>query len=77
MNQFDLNTAEGRTAFIKHSIEMAEAGGEAVDPLYRCLAENYFIPGLISIKDMEEVGLDMAKRIGRFSGSKGTLRDDD
>ena len=66
----DESTVEGRRKIVEWSIAMSTSDGSEEGPLYRFLAETYYIPGRLTGEDIHEIILDVARRVAAYNRQK-------
>ena len=68
--KLDESTVEGCRKLVEWSIAMSTSDGSEEGPLYRFLAETYYIPGHLTGEDMHEIILDVARRVAAYNRQK-------
>ena len=66
----DESTVEGRRKIVEWSIAMSTSDGSEEGPLYRFLAETYYIPGRLTGEDIHEIILDVSRRVAAYNRQK-------
>ena len=70
MEKLDESSVEGRRKIVEQSIVLSTCDGSEEGPLYRFLAETYYIPGRLTGNDIHEIILDVARRVAAHNRQK-------